>query len=169
MAATRSLSAKMSLAIAPNYAGADDLNNAYDKTAFSITQTFTNGTGASQVNRYFAKRVALTSEQTTSLNLSTNGGGEDSLGQAVALDAIKALLLKNTGNTAIEIGAAASNPWLGILKAADDVIILPAGASIFFLNPSAGGWPMTTDVNLGIVNLGAAAGQLDVVVFGIDS
>lgn len=169
MPATRSLTTKFTLSLLPEYLGTGDLNVARDRTEFKKTGTLATGTAANQANRYYALKIAFDASQAKTVNIKTADAGEDSLGQAIDLDEIKAIMIKNNGDEAFTIGGAASNPWLGLLDGADDLLNLPSGATIVALAPAAGGWPITTDVNLKITNTSASAGEIELIVVGVES
>ncbi len=163
----RSLTTTITLAILADYLQTGDLSTARDRTEFTASKALASGTGADQANRAYALKLTFTALENKTINLKTANGGEDNLGQAVNLSAIKAILIKNAGDEAYEIGAAASNPWLGLIDGADDQINLPNGAAILAHAPEAG-WPITTDVNLRIENKSATAGEVHLVVIGVE-
>lgn len=169
MSATRSLTTKLTLALLAEYLGTGDLNVARDRTEFSASSQLATGTGANQANRYYALKLEFAANETKTVNLKTGNAADDSLGQAVSLSEIKAILIKNNGDEAFLIGAAGSTPWLGLLDGATDLLNLPANAAIFAFAPKSGGFPITTDVNLKIVNSSGTAGEIELVVVGVES
>ncbi|HPA20950.1 MAG TPA: hypothetical protein PLU30_24590 [Verrucomicrobiae bacterium] len=164
---TRTLTADLTLAFLTDYFGAGDLNTARDRTEFSAFKQLASGTGADQANRVYALKLTFTANETKVVNVKTANGGEDLLGQAVNLSAIKAIMIKNAGAQAYEVGGAETTPWLGFIDGATDLLNLLANGAIAAHAPSAG-WAVGTDVNLQIKNLSAAAGEVHLIVVGVE-
>jgi hypothetical protein len=168
MAMTRSLTSTIALTIQQLYKGVLDLTETKDTTKFTVSKVLASGTGANQANRYFARELSIDASADATVVLTTNDAGEDSLGQALALTQIKGLLIENTSNVSLEIGASGgATEWLGLLKTAGDVIKLPPYGTLFVLAPAASGMAISTDTSLKIKNLTAAAAVVNLLVIGV--
>lgn len=102
--------------------------------------SFTNGSGANQVNVLW--QAARTFSGTTdNLNI-YSGSLVDSYGTTLALTAVKAIFLQNTSATNnLVIGDAGSNPWSGLLSSTGTITLLP-GDFLIAATPSSAGWPV---------------------------
>lgn len=125
---------------------------------------FTNGSGAGQAQvLYQASRTF--SGTTDSLNLGTGGGLSDSYGTAVALTAIKAVYLYNTGTSSITVGAG-TNPITTMLNSTGTLTI-PAGAFVVLATPDATGWVVTASTACNLNFTGTSGQTYQIAVLGV--
>lgn len=105
----------------------------------SISDAFTNGTGANKIEAAIIKADSIAASDTEDIDLA--GVIADPAGDTVTMTKVKGFLIKNTSTSGdgISIGGTFIS-WLG---AAGDLVKLPAGASLMVSNPSADGYAVT--------------------------
>lgn len=156
------LTATLSVGIQAELAGAPDEGSAVHTIAKKLTQAFSNGTGANQANNVFADDFAISGAGTQTYDLA--GGVTNALGQTLTFTAIKALIVQNTGSAVLNIGGG-SNPFLGWLGDASDVIKVPVGGFVVLCDPTAAGQAVTASTG-DIVTIGATDGAGTIIVIG---
>lgn len=132
------------------------------------TLNFTNGTGASQVDKVFADQRTLAASTPEDLDISA-GALTDSFGVTFTIAELKLLMVcassANTNNVVLG-GDANSVPFLS--TAATTVSIKPGGC-FMFTDPSAGGTAVTNATGDVIQVLNGAAGTsvtYDIIILG---
>jgi hypothetical protein len=125
--------------------------------------TFTNGTGAGQAQvLYQAGRTF--SGASDSLNFGSGGGLVDSYGTAVALTAVKALYINNTGTSPITVGAG-TNPITTLLNSTGTMTI-PPGAYVCLATPDPAGWAVTASTACNLNFAGTSGQTYQIAVLG---
>lgn len=119
--------------------GANNLASAVDTlTGFTGTFSFTNGAGANQANAVWSDIREVQPGENDDLDLSNLPAGGSAWGAAISLQNVKALVIQNdSAANSLVIGAAPSDPWIGIFGGATDEIVIPPGArwSLAFPGP----------------------------------
>lgn len=120
-----------------------DLGTGTTPIAAALTQSFTDGAGANQVNQVFSDTRTLTASSTEDLDLA--GVLTNAFGATVTFARVKAILVKaasgNTNN--VVVGAAAATQFVGFFGAATHTVAVQPGGAFLIVTPSAAGWPVT--------------------------
>jgi hypothetical protein len=111
------------------------------------TLTFTDGTGANQVNVLWQDTRVLADAANETLDLA--GVLLDGFGTTVALARVKGIMIENLSTDASLIVGAAASPWIGMLNAAGTITIPPGGVFIWG-GPNAAGAPVTAGTGDGL-------------------
>ena len=119
------------------------------------------GAGQAQV-LYQANRTF--SGTTDVLNFGSGGGLSDSYGTTIALTAIKAIYINNTGTSSITVGAG-SNPIVTLLNSTG-TLTLPSGAIHFDATPDATGWVVTATTACNLTFTGTSGQTYQIAVLG---
>jgi|TARA_R110000787_G_scaffold49997_1_gene119505 hypothetical protein len=128
----------------------NDSSGAEDSFGEAIVNSFSSGTAANKAQRFWEDQRALTASQAEDIDVFDfgsidigAGAGLDTLGQALALTGIKALLVQNlsTSAGAVHVGNKnATTAWNSMFNADDTgQITLAPGASFLYVDPSAAG------------------------------
>ena len=147
-----------------------DLNTARDILALTGGVTFTDGTGANQADTLFHDTRTLADGANETLDLYASGTLTDAFGDALTIETLKALYIKNNSTDAnLLIGAAAVNA-IGLFSDSSDILKLPPGGELVFIAPDATGVDITTNKNLKIAHDGTGSSDLtyDIIVIGVD-
>lgn len=133
--------------------GNNDFSGDRFATTIKAIQSLTDGTTASQADIFFADERTVSSNSNDDIDLA--GSLSDAFGTTVAAAEMVALMIVNApisgsaNTTDLTIGAAASNPWEGVLGGTDPTIgPLKPGAVLFLGAGDAAG--------LGAVTAGSA-------------
>ena len=145
-----------------------DLNALLDTLQIETGVDWTYGTGINQANLLFHDSRSIDDTGET-LDLYTNAIAiKDAFGNAVTMEAIKLLYLKNTHATLVlEVFGNTSLDLLIMESTADAVLIQPGG---FFLwvAPTAAGIVTTTNEKLFIAAASTGTVTYDIVAMGLD-
>lgn len=146
-----------------------DFEEALSSIDASLSQQFTDGTGANQADRIFKDTRTLTASATESLDL--NGGGlTDIYGAALAFARVKAVIVKAaSGNTNdVQWTRPAANGVPVFMAAGDGLAIRPGGVGLW-MAPDATGVAVTAGTG-DLVTLTNSAGSTsvtyDIVIIG---
>lgn len=106
-----------------------------------VSLTWPDGTSTSEADEVFIdKSVELTvaaSPDDIDLNSLGQVDGDDDAVRTVNLAKVKAFWIQNESSTgSLEVGGAAAQAWTGMLKAANDVLVIPAGGSVLIVLPA---------------------------------
>ena len=160
MAATFSLTS--SLRVTPRWVDALDMIDVVDTVSPTLNFNLANGTGAGQADSYWKGTVAITANQTTSLDLRALSlsvfGGTGTL----SLASVKALLVVNKSTTAtLTIGGADADRWAA--RSAGSETLGPSGV-LYAVNGA--GW--ATSASSKVLTFTAAANATcDVYLAGV--
>jgi hypothetical protein len=137
--------------------------------AINANYSFSYGTGANQINQLYAARRTLTDGANETLNLHDSGTLLDAYGNAIAMDAIKMLVVKNNSADADLLLFGGNSADIPICSNATDQIIIKPGCMFSWANLSAAGLDITTNKNLRIAHNGTGTSTMavDIVVGGI--
>ena len=130
------------------------------------------GTSANAANVIYADTTTLTDGSNTTLDLYASGTLLDIFGQALTIEALKFLYIKNNSpDSTLLVGGGASND-LDIWADTSDIHKIPAGGdAILWNDPSAAGLDITTNKNLKLEDDGTGAvgdKLIDVIALGLD-
>ena len=139
------------------------------KYAFNINEsiTWTYGTGANQFEVLFQDSRS-TDDTGETLDLYASGALLDSFGNALTMENLKLLYIKNThaslilelfGNTALD---------LLIVSGTTDALEIPAGGHFLWIAPTAAGIDLTTNKNLFVAATTSGTITYDIVAAGLD-
>lgn len=132
-------------------AGAGNLRH---DPAFRFAQSYLDGSGAAQWNKHHSKVYALAALEVATLDLST--GLTDPYGDSFTPAEVKALVIYNSGTTALDIGGT-----LGF------TFPLPAGAVFTWAAVDATGKAVSGSKTITITNgSGSSAGEVRVLICG---
>jgi len=130
--------------------------------------SWTWGTGVNQINSLF--QDAARSTDNTGETLDLNGGGtlKDSFGNALTMENLKFLYIKNLSTTVVlEIMGNGATDLL-ILSGTTDAIHIPPGGEFYWSAPTAAGIVTGTNINLFVKCSTVATITYDIVAGGLD-
>ncbi len=145
-----------------------DLSTPREAPTVSLNKSLTNGTGANQADVQWHDTRTLSSGASEDLDLGALTSTLD--GSALTFAKIKAIWIKNKSTTSTEVltvGAAASNPWIGWLKGADDILDIGPSGVEFGWNP-IDGWAVAATTG-DVLKIAASSGdtiEYDIVIVG---
>jgi hypothetical protein len=164
-------SAKYNISVDAALAGTPDLGSAVHKFTEAFSQTFSDGTGAGQINQVFSDQRTLALGTNEDLDLA--GTLVNALGATVTFTAIKGIFVSaDSGNgDNIEVGGAATNTMINWVGDATDQVLIEPGGAFAIVTPSAAGYAVTAGTGdlLRITNAdGAASATYNIVLLGIE-
>jgi hypothetical protein len=142
-----------------------DLSTTFDSMLKDYTQTFGNGTGASQGNMWWTDQRTTDG---TGEDLDFAGGVTSPFGVAITFTALKGLIIvasaANTGNVMLTRPA---NGLVVFLASGDGLAALKPGGLFVFTDPSAAGLTVTASTG-DLLHVAASTGTVtyDVIVWG---
>ena len=146
-----------------------DLNEVLDELGIDCSIKWTYGTGANQVNVLFHDKRTVAQGASETLDL--NGGAtlKDAFGDALTMDAIKFLYIKNTSvDLTVSVFGGGDNDLL-IMGGTTDAQQLPPGSFMLWACPTAAGIVTTVNKNLKLaVSAGSGSAIIEVVAMGLD-
>lgn len=166
------LSATATLGIRLTSAQIQDLDfgaDVTDRMDEARGKAFTSGTGANNINVFWRDQRAIAQAATETLALH-DGSLTNGLGNAVTMDALKAIYVKNTSTAlTLSIGGVAT----GVPLQSDPTTVtidIPPGGEFLMTAPNATGWDVTTNEDLKMTaSAGSGTLTYDVAVWGVDS
>lgn len=147
-----------------------DLSSLVDNLAYAPSYTFSDGTGAAQVNRFSSDSRTLASGASETINL--NSGLLNSCGNAITLARVKIFIFRSfsTNTTNLTWGPASSSGWVTPFNAASDRIrVVPAGISILVAPDATGYLSSPGSASITITNAAGASATYDLVVVGANA
>lgn len=130
---------------------------------------FTEGSGDGQLNQvYQVQSKAITGSSSDTYDL--DGSLVNSYGDTIAFSLVKAIIIINTGSTALFLGGHATEE-IPLFAASPDKIELPVGAALVWAVPNnADGIVVTGGVTdkVTVENQGGVAGQYDLLLAGVE-
>ncbi len=145
--------------------------DSFSKLNFSTTRgvSFTDGALANQADTLWQDSRTLADAASETLDFQ-DGTLTDSFGNAVTMDIVKAIYIKNNSSDAtLLIGAAAGNQ-LGLFSdGASDKLKLPPDGEFLFICPDLTGLDTTTNADLKLEHDGTGSSTLtyDIIVVGV--
>lgn len=166
-ALTTDLAGRTGVVIALNGKKAIDLATTLDELKIDANHDWTFGTGANQANLLFHDSRS-TDDTGETIDVYAGGSEKNAFGDALTMEAIKLLYVKNTHATlTLEIlGTAVTG--LDIVADPSDIIELPPGGIFLWTCPTAAGIVTTTNLSLKFACKTAATITFDVAMLGLD-
>lgn len=163
--------ANMKMSVTAGLSSDPDIGSASQSISYSQTITFTDGSGANQINAIWQDSRQISAGSTDDIDLA--GVLTDAFGNTLTFTTIKgmAIFAYAANGDNIKIGGDATAAFINwVDDATDEVIVAPGG---FFMlgNPSAAGYAVTATTGdiLQITNAdGAAAVDYDIILFGAE-
>jgi len=147
---------------------AGDLSEEFERIPLSAG-SWTYGTGANQVNCVYAANTTLADDGTDTINL-YSGGLLDVFNRTITMSSLKFLYIKNnsTDATLEVLGTAVTG--LDIVKDPTDIILVKPGGYFLWVDPSAAGTVMTTNLSLKLLHGGTGTSSMvvNVIAMGLD-
>lgn len=131
---------------------------AKDDNKPTFNQTFADGTGLDQCNKFY--RVFGATLVATTLDLDLSGSLVDALGQPVVMTKLKGIIIRNNdlvvGHDLKLGGGSAAVPFMANTS---DILTIGPGGMAIITNPSAAGWAVTATTG-DIVRLDAGSNTI---------
>lgn len=160
-----SVTAKIDVSVGAVLTGVADLGSLSYETAFSKTTKFVPGTAnTAQADLLWADSRSLADGASENLDLAA--GLTSAFGASITFAEVTAIYVANTGTTAITLGNAAANGFVGPFGAAAHTVSVPAGDMLLLTN--AAGWTVTAGTGdiLKVANAAGATGSYNIVLVG---
>lgn len=140
----------------------------YAPPGIGKTFTWTNGTGANQINKVYENSRSITASSNDDLDLA-GGALTDIEGAVITFTALKSIYIENTSATQTLTVGVGSNPFVGVLGGTTPTMIIPPLGIFHVENPSAAGWPVTAGTGdiLRIANGAGSTAVAKVCLMGI--
>jgi len=168
------LSAKLSVAMTSVLKDMGiDLSEPRAQIDYAYEKVLAQGVSSNKADLIYGDEHTLTATSKT-LVLTVAGGGDlkDDLGNALTFVKVRKFILENLESSSgfdLEVGGAVSHAWLGLVKAADDILILEPGGIIAVTAP-IDGIPVGADTADQLkINSGANSVKYQVVIVGTSS
>jgi len=131
---------------------------------------WTYGTSANQFEIVYADTVTLADGANTTVDLYASGSYLDVFGQALTMEALKLLYIKNNSSDATLLVGGGASVDLLIFADTSDIIKIPPGGTFLWTDPSAAGIDLTTNKNLYIEHdgTGSSSMNVDIIALGLD-
>lgn len=128
------------------------------------------GVGVNAVNIVYADKVTLADAANETLDLFASGSLLDIFGRALTLSAIKFLYIKNNSADATLLVLGTAVTAVPICSDPSDIIEIPPGGVMLWLDPSAAGLVVSTNKDLKLEHdgTGETAMDVDVIAMGLD-
>jgi len=164
------LSGKTTITVNLDYENALDLSTITSRVAFNEGVTWTYGTGANQCNLLYHDTVTLADGANTTIDLYTDAALTDAFGNALTMEAIKLLYIKNNSSDAtLKVFGAATNDLLILTGTTDEVDVHPGGV-FYWSCPTSAGVDTTTNENIYLEHDGTGSDDMDIdiIAMGLD-
>ena len=129
--------------------------------------SWTYGTAVNQINCLFQDQRS-TDDTGETLDLYASGSLTDCFGNALTMEALKFIYVKNThASLILELMGNAANDLL-ILSGTTDALEIPPGGEFYWSAPTAAGIVLTTNKNLFIAATTSGTITYDIIAGGLD-
>lgn len=143
------------------------LGSAPVPSAIAQALSFTNGTGANNVNKVFSKSATAAASTPDTYTLSAL---TDDLGRTVAFSKVRVLIvinLETTDGHDLTVGNAATNPWVGPFGAGTNTVSIGAGGFLVLVAPLATAYAVTSGASDQLMlNPGANSVAYKILILG---
>lgn len=152
-----------------SYSDGNAVNESENTGNISYSTTLSDGTGSQQADKIYFVAGTLAASGSTTYDL---GALTDVFGNAIDFNRIKVMQLKNTTavtvtGAVLQVGAAASNPFVNWVGNTDDIVNVRANGVLFLSAPDATAYSVGSGVNLKLVNAsGATSASFSLVLVG---
>lgn len=167
MAAGTALTGKSGANVFLEYSGAAEIATPKLTLSVNAAVTWTYGTGANQINCLFQDQRSTDNTGET-LDLYASGALLDCFGNALTMENLKMLYIKNTHATLILELFGNTSLDLLIVSGTTDALEIPAGGHFLWVAPTAAGIDLTTNKNLYIAATAAGTITYDIIAAGLD-
>jgi len=163
------ITAKVSLKINVKATGTAGLGTPTLPITLDPSFSLAAGTGANTVDSLYDSQRTLTDAQAETLDIQ-DGSLSNSLGQAVTMDVLRLLYIKNTSTTNSLIIGGAAAAQLGLFADGSDKCVLKPGGILLVTAPDANGIDTTTNSDLKLEHDSTDATDLiyDILLMGED-
>lgn len=147
----------------------NDLNESRDVLTNTLGPSFTDGTGANQIQTLYHDTRPLEDAANETIDLE-DGSLFDKFGVAVEIQKLKGLYIKNLSTTAnLLIGAAAATQLALFGAPANDILSLPPLGEFFYFAPDATGLDTSVNAKLKVEHdgTGASAPGYNIIAVGV--
>lgn len=138
----------------------------------SLTQNFSNGTGAAKTNQLWFSTRTIAGSATEDINVYTPSA-TDALGNALTIATVKVLFIQSTTTVETDYlsigGKGTTAGWTSFLADNTDIIKLLGGATLCAIAPGIAGWVVgasTTNHLLTITNSGSGSVTYNIAIIG---
>jgi len=146
-----------------------DLNKVLDELGIDTGIKWTFGTGINQANVLFHDKRTIAQGASETLDLYESGTLKDAFGDALTMEAIKFLYVKNTSEDLIVSVFGGGVLDLLIMSGTTDSYQLPPGSFMLWACPTAAGIVTTVNKNLKLtVSAGSGSAIIEIVALGLD-
>ena len=167
MAAGTALTGKTGTSLFLEYSGAVEIGTPKIVVSRFSPISWTFGTGANQINVLFQDQRS-TDDTGETLDLYASGALLDCFGNALTMENLKFLYIKNThASLILEIMGNGALDLL-ILSGTTDALEIPAGGEFYWSAPTAAGIDVTTNKNLFVAATAAGTITYDIIAGGLD-
>ncbi len=144
-----------------------DLNTVFDNLNISTSVAWTFGTGANKVNLLWhdSRSTDATGE---TINVYNGGTEKNAFGDALTMEAIKLLYIKNTHASLVLEILGGSSADIAICASSSDIIEIVPGGFFLWVCPTAAGIVTTTNKNLKLASKTSGTITFDIVMLGLD-
>jgi len=151
------VTAKISASMSANWSKSLALGNVQATPSLSVSQQFTNGTGASKVEQVAQASGSISASGSADIDLA--GALSDPGGDTITFTKVKGFLIKNT--SASGDGISVGGTFASWLKAAGDEVEVMPGGALLLMNPTADGYAVTptTGDTMTLTNLDSVNAQ----------
>lgn len=123
------------------------------------------GTGAGRADLVYSSDLTIAGSGSSTIDLAslTNRSGT-----AIAFAKVTSVVIYNSSNSIIDVGANGTNPWIGFLKDATDIITIQPKGYVMFYNDTGYAVGSSNKV-LKLANLGTTSAAVQVRLLGRSS
>lgn len=162
-------SASIAITVNASISSDPDIGNASHSIAYPKTTSYTDGSGANQINAIWQDTRNISAASVDDIDLA--GGLTDAFGNTLTLTTVKGIMIfaYATNGDNIKVGGDATAAFINWVDDATDEIIIAPGGVLCVVNPSAAGYAVTAATGdiLQITNAdGADAVDYDIILFG---
>lgn len=162
------LTSRVSLELVASLTGTADFGAPSSRPSFARQIDLTSGTGPNQADQVWTDQRTIAASGSENLDLT--GSLTDALGGSITLARVKVLYIAaaSTNTNNVVVGAAASNPWAGLLNGTGTLTLRP-GAFFVAATPGATGMAITAGTGdlLRVANSGSGSSvTYDIAVIG---
>lgn len=161
------LAGKTNVVISLDHKKGIDLSTILDELKISSGVDWTFGTGANQANCLFHD-ARSTDDTGETLDIYASGTLKNAFGDALTMEAIKLLYIKNThASLTLEVFGGASAD-VAILADTSDILEIPPGGIFLWICPTAAGIVTTTNKNIKLASKTSGTITFDIAAMGLD-
>ena len=139
-----------------------------EKTDSQLNFAFSDGVTSGKADYLYHTQISLAAAGTSTLDLETL---TDAFGTVISFAKIKGIQINSQAlkDSGVNIGAAAANPWLGWIVAANDLVNCAPGGSVGAIAPELVAWavsPTSSDLMFAHDGAGTETILIDIYIIG---